>query len=152
VTQENHKMSGVLAPKEDVRSTALWSLTSQDITKLLMAQTHVASKNVHFQMKKYVFKRKADGTYILNLHKTWEEIVLAARLIAGIENPKDVCVISGANFGTRAVLKFSAHIGATPIAGLSVCMRFVHSARTLHPWYVHEPDPEGVPGAPSARR
>jgi len=64
-----------------------------------------------------VFKRKADGTHIFNLNKTWEKILLAARLIVAVENPKDVCVISGANFGQRAVLKFSTHIGATPVAG-----------------------------------
>ena len=82
-----------------------------------MAQSHIGSKNLHFQQKKYVFNRKADGTHILNVHKTWEKILLAARMIVAIENPKDVCVISGANFGQRAVLKFSTHIGATPIAG-----------------------------------
>jgi small subunit ribosomal protein SAe len=68
-------------------------------------------------MAKYVFKRKADGTNILNLHKTWEKIVMAARVIAAIENPKDICAISGPIFGQRAVLKFATHVGATPMAG-----------------------------------
>lgn len=101
-------MSGglnVLSPKEE------------DITKLLMAQSHIGTKNADFQMLKYVFKRKTDGTHIINVHKTWEKIVLAARVIVAIENPKDVCVVSGAQFGQRAILKFAAHIGATPIAG-----------------------------------
>jgi len=98
-------MSGILAPKED------------DITKLLMAGTHIGSKNLNFQMKNYVFKRKSDGTHIINLHKTWEKINLAARLIVAVENPKDVCAISGPRDGTRAVLKFATHVGATPIAG-----------------------------------
>jgi len=101
-------MSGglnVLAPKEE------------DITKLLMAQSHIGTKNVDFQMVNYVYKRKSDGTHIIDLHKTWEKIVLAARVIVAIENPKDVCVVSGAQFGQRAILKFAAHIGATPIAG-----------------------------------
>jgi len=82
-----------------------------------MSQSHIGSKNLDFQMKKYVHKRRADGTHIINLHKTWEKLVLAARMIAAIENPKDVCAISGANFGQRAVLKFATHVGATPIAG-----------------------------------
>jgi len=97
--------SSLLAPKED------------DISKLLMSQSHIGSKNVNFQMKKYIYKRKSDGTHIFNLHKTWEKIVLAARMIVAIENPKDVCAISGATFGQRAVLKFATHVGATPIAG-----------------------------------
>jgi len=97
--------SSVLALKED------------DISKLLMAQSHIGTKNLHYQMKKYVFKRKADGTHIINLSKTWEKLLMAARLIVGIENPKDVCVISGPANGQRAVLKFATHIGATPFAG-----------------------------------
>ena len=58
-----------------------------------------------------------EGTYIINLRKTWEKILLAARAIVAIENPADVCVISARPYGQRAVLKFAHYIGATPIAG-----------------------------------
>lgn len=57
------------------------------------------------------------GVYILNLRKTWEKLLLAARAIAAIENPADVCVISARPYGQRAVLKFASATGATPIAG-----------------------------------
>ena len=40
------------------------------------------------------------GIHIINLRKTWEKLVLAARIIAGIENPEDVCVISSRPYGT----------------------------------------------------
>jgi len=46
-----------------------------------------------------------------------EKIVLAARIIAAIDNPADVCVISARPYGQRAVLKFAAHTGAVAIAG-----------------------------------
>lgn len=46
-----------------------------------------------------------------------EKIVLAARIIAAIDNPADVCVISARPYGQRAVLKFAAHTGAGAIAG-----------------------------------
>jgi small subunit ribosomal protein SAe len=95
----------ILAPKE------------ADITQLLMAGVHLGSKNVDPSMTKYVYKRKADGIHIINLHKTWEKLLLAARTIVAIENPKDVCAISARPYGTRAVLKFCAQVGATPIAG-----------------------------------
>jgi len=68
-------------------------------------------------MESYVYKRKSDGIHIINLRKTWEKLILAARIIAGIENPADVCVISSRPYGTRAVLKFAQATGATPIAG-----------------------------------
>lgn len=51
------------------------------------------------------------------MKKTWEKLLLAARAIVAIENPADVCVISARPFGQRAVLKFAAATGATPIAG-----------------------------------
>merc|ERR1712178_115570 len=44
-------------------------------------------------------------------------LLLAARAIAAIENPADVCVISARPWGQRAVLKFASATGATPIAG-----------------------------------
>lgn len=42
---------------------------------------------------------------------------LAARAIAAIENFSDVCVISARPYAQRALLKFAAHTGATPIFG-----------------------------------
>eukprot|EP00039_Didymoeca_costata_P017866 m.331196 g.331196 ORF g.331196 m.331196 type:complete len:295 (+) comp16668_c0_seq1:76-960(+) len=91
--------------------------TEDDITKFLMASAHVGTKNTDNGMKKYVYTRKPDGTNVIDLHKTWEKMLLAARVIAAIENPKDVCPISGRPYGTRAVLKFATHIGARAIAG-----------------------------------
>ena len=46
-----------------------------------------------------------------------EKIVLAARIIAAIDNPADVAVISARPYGQRAVLKFAHHTGAAAIAG-----------------------------------
>jgi len=56
------------------------------------------------------------GIHILNIGKTWEKIVLAARIIAPI-NPEDVVVLSARPYGHRAVLKFAANTGAQAIAG-----------------------------------
>lgn len=54
---------------------------------------------------------------MLTSHSNREKIVLAARVIAAIDNPADVCVISARPYGQRAVLKYAAHTGATAIAG-----------------------------------
>ncbi|KAJ2946176.1 hypothetical protein O0L34_g5110 [Tuta absoluta] len=93
------------------------TLNEEDVTKMLAATTHLGSENVHFQMETYVYKRRSDGTHVINLRRTWEKLVLAARAVVAIENPADVFVISSRPFGQRAVLKFAAHTGATPIAG-----------------------------------
>lgn len=93
------------------------ALKEEDVTKFLACGTHLGANNVDFQMESYVYKRKPDGVFIINLRKTWEKVLLAARAIAAIENPADVCVISARPYGMRAVLKFAAATGASPIAG-----------------------------------
>ncbi|CAG9767182.1 unnamed protein product [Ceutorhynchus assimilis] len=93
------------------------SLKEEDVTKMLAASTHLGTTNVDYQMEQYVYKRRPDGVHILNLRKTWEKLLLAARAIVAIEHPAEVFVISSRPYGQRAVLKFAAHTGATPIAG-----------------------------------
>ena len=84
---------------------------------LLAAQTHIGARNANTKMTPYIYKRRQDGVHVLNIGKTWEKIVLAARIIATIENPADVCAISARPWGQRAVLKYAAHTGASAIAG-----------------------------------
>lgn len=91
--------------------------TDADIQKLVMSKAHLGDKKCTKGMNKYVFKRRNDGINVINVHKTYEKIVLAARVIASIENPLDVCAISGPQYGQRAVLKFAKHTGCHPIAG-----------------------------------
>jgi len=98
-------------------SLDILQLDKTDVVKLLASGTHLGATNVNYQMVSYVYKRKPDGIHIINLRKTWEKLILAARIIAGIENPEDVCVISSRPYGTRAVLKFAQATGSNPIAG-----------------------------------
>jgi len=93
------------------------SLKQEDVAKFLSCHTHIGSNNMDYQMEQYVFKRRSDGIYIINLRKTWEKLLLAARAIVAVENPSDICVISSRQMGQRAVLKFASATGATPIAG-----------------------------------
>lgn len=51
------------------------------------------------------------------MNKTWEKLLLAARAIVAVEHPSEIFVISSRPYGQRAVLKFAAYTGATPIAG-----------------------------------
>lgn len=122
------------------------SLKEEDVTKMLAATTHLGTNNCDFQMEQYIYKRRADGVFVINLKKvnttsemippdcrsfivdkkyfddiswlqTWEKLQLAARAIVAIENPADICVISSKSFGQRAVLKFASATGATAVAG-----------------------------------
>jgi small subunit ribosomal protein SAe len=93
------------------------ALKQDDVAKFLSCHTHLGASNLDYQMEQYVYKRRSDGIYIINLRKTWEKLLLAARAIVAVENSADVCVISNRQYGQRAVLKFASATGATPIAG-----------------------------------
>ncbi|KAJ1939286.1 structural constituent of ribosome [Kickxella alabastrina] len=96
---------------------ACLNATEEDIQLLLSAKAHLGAQNVDSHMLPYVFKRRNDGVNLINVGKTWEKLVLAARVIAAIDNPEDVCVISARAAGQRAVLKYGVNTGAKAIAG-----------------------------------
>jgi len=95
----------VLNPRED------------DVQKMLACQVHIGSRNIDPAMGRYVWKRRSDGVYLIDLQKTWEKLILAARIIVTVENPQDIAVISSRDYGQRAVLKFAKYTGAQALAG-----------------------------------
>jgi len=96
---------------------AALALKEEDVKLMLTAGVHIGSKFCDPNMERYTFKRKHDGIYILNLGKTWEKLLLAARAIVTIENPADVICISGRSWGQRAVFKYAQYTGAQYVAG-----------------------------------
>lgn len=96
---------------------AVLNTKEDDVAKLLACSAHIGTKNLEPAMERYVFKRRNDGVHIINLQKTWEKIVLAARIIAAVENPQDIVVVSARPYGQRSVLKFAKYTGAQAIAG-----------------------------------
>jgi len=98
-------LPAILQPKEE------------DIQMMLSAGVHTGTRNSDSCMTDYIWRRRNDGVHILNIGKTWEKLVLAARVIVAIENPEDVIAISARPYGMRAVLKFAHYTGANSIAG-----------------------------------
>ena len=88
------------------------ALNEVDLKMMLAANVHIGSKNCNNQMRRYIWRRKQDGVYIHNLGKTWEKIMLAARVLVAIENPKDIMAVSARQYGQRAVFKFAQHTGS----------------------------------------
>nr|AAQ63482.1 laminin-binding protein [Acanthamoeba healyi] len=87
------------------------------VQKMLAAEVHIGSNNLDPKMERYVWRRRQDGVHLIDLGKTWDKLILAARVIAGIEHPSDICIISGRTYGQRAVHKFANFTGTTAIAG-----------------------------------
>jgi len=89
----------------------------EDIQKMLVCRTHLGTLNVDHRMKRYIYRRTQDGIHLLDLGKTWEKIMVAARVIVAIENPEDIMVISQRPYGSRAVLKFSQYVNSVAHPG-----------------------------------
>jgi len=90
---------------------------SKDYERMIAAEVHIGTKNMNFGMRDYIFKRRDDNVHILNIGKTWDKIMFAAKIIVAVENPEDVIAISARPYGQRAVLKYANYTGATAIAG-----------------------------------
>lgn len=102
---------------------AVLNLTESDVRKMLACNVHLGSRNVTPQMTRYIWKRNVDGVHIIDLRKTWEKLVLAARVIVSME-PQDVCAVAltvgqskAPPLTQRAVLKFSQYVGSRHIVG-----------------------------------
>ena len=57
------------------------------------------------------------GLHILDVSKTWEKLMLAARVIVAVESNTDVIAISARPYAQRAVLKFCSASGAQTVSG-----------------------------------
>jgi len=106
------------------------SLKEEDVSKMLACETHIGTKNIDVGMLPYIWKRRSDGVHLINIGKTWEKLVLAARIIVAVENPQDIVVISARPYGQRAILKFSNFIGAQAIAGRFTPGAFTNQSQT----------------------
>ena len=81
--------------------------------KVVYSHLSLVSFSLHFT----VYKRRNDGIHVINLGKTWDKLMMAARIIVATENPADVICQSARPYGQRAVLKFAQYTGAKAIAG-----------------------------------
>jgi len=117
--------------------------SGEDVQKLLAAQAHIGTRNLNHQMQQYIWKRRNDGVYIIDLNKTWQKLQLAARLIASIENPSEVCVVSARPWGQRAILKYAKYTGANAIEGRFVPGSFTNPKmrRAGDTTFVARPEP-----------
>jgi len=90
-----------------------------DLVNMIAAEVHVGCMNVTKQMEPYIYKRTKEGVHYLDLAKTWEKAMVAARIIAAVQdkNPKDVLVVSSRQYAQRAVLKFATHTNANYLGG-----------------------------------
>jgi small subunit ribosomal protein SAe len=84
---------------------------------MLASKSYLGTHNCSTKMKNYVYTRNKEGIYYLNLAKTWEKLMIAARVIAAVDNHKDVLIISNRQYAQRAILKYATYTGANYFGG-----------------------------------
>merc|ERR1711992_238441 len=86
---------------------------------MLAAEVHVGTNNCTKMMEGYVFRRNKEGIYYIDLAKTWEKLMVAARIIAAVQhkNTKDVLIVSSRPYAQRAILKFATYTKANYLGG-----------------------------------
>ncbi|KAI0978563.1 hypothetical protein GJ496_005954 [Pomphorhynchus laevis] len=94
-------------------------ITDDDIRMILAAGAHKwPHRNFGHLMKQYIYDGSVNDAYIImDIRKMWEKLMLAARAIASIENPNDICIVGSVPEVQRAILKFAHYTGSVPIAG-----------------------------------
>merc|ERR1719322_664630 len=84
-----------------------------DVLRLLHSKCHIGSRNYNVQMKRFIHNFSKQGVPTFKINETYARIQLAARIIAGVEDLKDVYAISSRDSGQRAVVKFATHTGCS---------------------------------------
>ncbi len=82
----------------------------------LSSGVHIGTQQKSADMKKFLFKVRSDGLYMLDFKQTDARIRMAANFMAGFD-PKDILVVSARQYGQKPVRTFSKKIGAMYFAG-----------------------------------
>lgn len=104
--------------------------SASDIKMMLLADVHLTTPKSEPGMRTYLYgktEKTGDqdnqsierGTVcsLINLQKSWDKLVLAARVLAAVEDPKAIYCVGQRNYAQRPIIKFAQYIGATPLSG-----------------------------------
>ena len=82
----------------------------------LSSGVHIGTQQKSADMKKFLFKVRSDGLYMLDFKLTDERIRVAGKFISGFE-PGEILVVSARQYGQKPVRTFCKKIGAKYFAG-----------------------------------
>ncbi|KAF1075073.1 30S ribosomal protein S2 [Methanogenium sp. MK-MG] len=105
------------------------------VEEYLAAGVHIGTQQKSKDMKRFIYRVRGDGLYILDIQETDSRIKTAAEFIAKYAAPK-VLVVTSRQYGQYPAKKFATAIGGTYKVG-----RFIPGMLTNHnmPNYI-EPD------------
>jgi small subunit ribosomal protein S2 len=86
------------------------------VEEYLAAGIHIGTQQKSKDMKKFIYRVRGDGLYILDIKETDDRIKKAAAFIAKFEPPK-VFVVTSRQYGQYPAKKFAEAIGGTAKIG-----------------------------------
>jgi small subunit ribosomal protein S2 len=86
------------------------------VEEYLAAGVHIGTQQKSKDMKKFIYRVRGDGLYILDIRETDERIKTAARFIAQFEAP-NVLVVTSRQYGQYPARKFAETIGGMAVTG-----------------------------------
>ena len=111
---------------------------------LLEAGVHIGTRIRTNDMRHFVFKRRDDGLFILDLRKSAERLIAAGKLLAKYK-PEEVAVVASRVYSSNPASKFAALTGVRLIKGRFVpgTMTNIASKSFMEPKIVFVCDPKG---------
>jgi small subunit ribosomal protein S2 len=86
------------------------------LDRYLAAGLHIGTQQKTKDMERYIYRVRADGLYVLDVRKTNDRIMSAAKFLAKFD-PDDVLVVSTRQYGQAPVKRFGEITGAKTIPG-----------------------------------
>jgi small subunit ribosomal protein S2 len=117
---------------EDFMDTEYESLIPMD--EYLASGVHIGTQQKTEDMRKFIYRVRTDGLYVLNVQATDQRIRVAAKMLARYD-PEKILIVSARQYGQRPAEKLAKSIGAKAIAG-----RFIPGTLT-NPQYINYTEP-----------
>ena len=110
----------------------------------LEAGVHIGTKIRTCDMRQYIFKRRDDGLYILDLRKSAERLMDAAKMMAKYK-PEDVWVVASRVYSSNPASKFCELTGVNIVKGRFVpgTMTNMNIKKFMEPKIIFVCDPKG---------
>lgn len=86
------------------------------VEEYLAAGIHIGTQQKSKDMKRFIYRVRGDGLYILDIRETNERIKTAARFLNQFDTPK-ILVVTSRQYGQYPAKKFAETIGGTAVTG-----------------------------------
>jgi small subunit ribosomal protein S2 len=86
------------------------------LDQYLAAGLHIGTQQKTKDMERYIYRVRADGLYVLDVRKTNDRILSAARFLAKYD-PDDILAVSTRQYGQTPVRRFGEVTGVRTIPG-----------------------------------